>query len=208
MGGAVEREDWVRNQLYAAFLTVDAVWSWKELHGDILALEQERGGYGSRLDGEKCGRMNVNEHPNLAVESSGVQKHLEITQSIIARMAENSRSCKLWCVTLVAATLVLIAQTGEPKHALIALVPTVLFLILDTYYLALERAFRSSYNLFVDRLHRSKITPSDLYKVNPIGMGWRLAGRCLMSVSILPFYILLVLTIGLAWILILPPDSI
>ena len=55
-------------------------------------------------------------------------------------MAENSRSCKVWCVTLVSAVLVLVARTEKPEYALIALIPAVLFLILDTYYLALERA--------------------------------------------------------------------
>ena len=44
---------------------------------------------------------------NLDVESSAVQAHLTIMQGVIQRMAENSRSCKVWCVTLVAATLVL-----------------------------------------------------------------------------------------------------
>lgn len=47
-------------------------------------------------------------------------------------------------MTLVAATLVLVARIGEPMHALIALVPTDLFLVLDAYYLALERAFIKS----------------------------------------------------------------
>ena len=60
-------------------------------------------------------------------------------QGVIQRMAENSRSCKLWCVTLVSATLVLVARTGESQSALIALGPTLLFLALDAYYLALER---------------------------------------------------------------------
>ena len=63
-------------------------------------------------------------------DPSSVQAHLTIMQSVIQRMAENSRSCKVWCVTLVAATLVLVARTGEPPHALIALVPTLLFLSL------------------------------------------------------------------------------
>ena len=45
-------------------------------------------------------------------ESSAVQKHLEIMQGVIFRMAENSRSCKVWCVTLVSAILVLVARTG------------------------------------------------------------------------------------------------
>ena len=52
--------------------------------------------------------------PELNHDSSAVQKHLEIMQGVINRMAENSRSCKIWCVTLVAATLVLVARTGEP----------------------------------------------------------------------------------------------
>ena len=44
------------------------------------------------------------ESANYGVESSAVQKHLEIVQGVIARMAENSRSCKVWCITRVAAT--------------------------------------------------------------------------------------------------------
>ena len=81
------------------------------------------------------------ENQPLNENSSAVQTHLTMMQGVITRMAENSRSCKVWCVTLVAAVLVLVARTGEPQHALIALVPTLLFLFLDSYYLALERAF-------------------------------------------------------------------
>ena len=66
--------------------------------------------------------MPGNQTPN--EESPAVHAHLTILQGVIQRMAENSRSCKVWCVTLVAATLVLVARTGEPQHALIALVPT------------------------------------------------------------------------------------
>ncbi len=58
-------------------------------------------------------------HGKLGVESLAVQKHVEVIQAVITRMAENSRSCKVWCVTLVAASLVLVARTGEPRHALI-----------------------------------------------------------------------------------------
>ena len=69
----------------------------------------------------------MSENASFDAESVAVQKHLEIMQGVIQRMAENSRSCKVWCVTLVAATLVLVARTGEPRHALIALIPTLLF---------------------------------------------------------------------------------
>ena len=150
----------------------------------------------------------MSEQSHLGHDSAAVQKHLEIMQGVINRMAENSRSCKVWCVTLVAATLVLVARTGEPQHALIALVPTLLFLFLDSYYLALERAFIGSQNAFVAKLHRGELDSSDLYRVVPTGMGWRLVGRCLLgSVSIWPFYLLVGVTILLTWLLIIPSDS-
>ena len=147
-------------------------------------------------------------NPRLNEESSAVQTHLTIMQGVINRMAENSRSCKVWCVTLVAATLVLVARTGEPQHALIALVPTLLFLFLDSYYLALERAFIKSQNAFVGRLHRSELESADLYRVIPAGMGLPLVMRCLLgSVSIWPFYLLVTVTILLTWLLIIPSDT-
>ena len=102
-------------------------------------------------------------------ESSGVRTHLTIVQGVIQRMAENSRSCKVWCVTLVSAILVLVAQTGDSQHALIALAPTALFFLLDAYYLALERGFRESYGAFVDKVHTSEATATDLYAVAPSG---------------------------------------
>ena len=81
----------------------------------------------------------MSDNQTLNHDSPAVLGHLQIVQGVIQRMAENSRSCKVWCVTLVAAILVLVARTGEPSHALIALVPTVFLLLLDSYYLALER---------------------------------------------------------------------
>ena len=142
----------------------------------------------------------MSENASFDAESVAVQKHLEIMQGVIQRMAENSRSCKVWCVTLVAATLVLVARTGEPRHALIALIPTLLFLFLDSYYLAFERAFIRSQNAFVAKLHEGELVLTDVYKVAPMGMGWRLVGRCLLgSVSIWPFYVLVTATVLAAW---------
>ena len=141
-------------------------------------------------------------------ESSAVQAHLSILQGVIQRMADNSRSCKVWCVTLVSAILVLVARTGEPRHALLALAPVALFLLLDAYYLAQERAFRKSYEAFVAKLHKGSLEPVDLYAVKPIGMGVCLVGACLGSFSVWLFYVVLIATIALAWLLVLPSDSI
>ena len=145
--------------------------------------------------------------PDLGVESSAVQAHVSILQGAITRMADNSRSCKVWCVTLVAAVLVLVARTGEPQHALIAFAPSTLFLILDTYYLALERAFRKSYDGFVEKLHMGKLALTDIYVVRPTGIGWKLTGRCLVSVSIWLFYPLVATAVLLTWLLIIPSGS-
>ena len=147
------------------------------------------------------------ENQALNEESSSVQSHLTMTQGVVNRMAENSRSCKVWCVTLVAAVLVLVARTGESQHALIAMVPTLLFLFLDSYYLALERAFIRSQDAFVAKLHRGDLDSADVYRMAPTGMGLLLVVRCLGSVSIWLFYPLVALTIFLAWYLILPSDS-
>ena len=54
--------------------------------------------------------------------------HLSIMQGVIGRMAGNSASCKTWCITLVAAVLVVVARGGDPDYSLIALVPAILFL--------------------------------------------------------------------------------
>ena len=148
----------------------------------------------------------MSENQPVGHESSAVQTHLEIMQAVIQRMAENSRSCKVWCVTLVAAILVLVAQTGEPRHALIALVPTVLLLFLDSYYLALEGAFRRSYTKFVDKLHQGELSTCDIYRVVPTGMGLTSVVRCLGSVSIWLFYVLLIVTTLLAWWLVIPSE--
>ena len=149
----------------------------------------------------------MSERSPLNAGSSAIQSHLTMMQEVINRMAENSRSCKVWCVTLVAAVLVLVARTGEPQHALIALVPTLLFLFLDSYYLSLERAFIRSQNAFVAKLHRGKLKSADVYRVVPTGMGLLLFGRCLGSVSIWLFYPLVVATVVLAWLLILPSGA-
>ena len=137
--------------------------------------------------------------PDIDHDSAAVQKHLEITQGIITRMAENSRACKLWCVTLVSAVLVLVARTERPEYALIALVPAVLFLILDTYYLALERAFRESYNAFVRKLGGDGLTPVDLYRVAPSGPVSGHFMASLKSFSIWPFYPTLAVMILVVW---------
>jgi hypothetical protein len=127
--------------------------------------------------------------------SQAVQSHLEITQSAIQRMAENSASCKTWCVTLVSAILVVIADKGKPQYALIAIIPTALFLILDSYYLMLEKMFRKSYNDFINKLHNDKVVETDLYSIAPNGNRFKMFFTSIFSFSVLPFYLTLLVMV-------------
>ena len=131
-------------------------------------------------------------------DSSAVQAHVGIMQGVIQRMAANSGACKTWCVTLVAAILVVVATKQKPQYGWLALIPILLFVGLDTYYLALERSFRGSYNAFVTKLHEGKIVGVDLYTVRPAGSAAGTWLRCLLSWSIWPFHVTLAVTILLA----------
>ena len=125
--------------------------------------------------------------------SQAVQAHLNIMQSVIQRMSANSSSSKAWCITIVSAILVLMTDKNEPDYILIAIIPTLLFLILDTYYLALENAFRNSYNSFITKLHTKKIDSSDLFVVSPKGNLFAIFFKSIISFSIWPFYLTLLI---------------
>lgn len=73
-------------------------------------------------------------------------KHLEFIQSTITRMNQNSFQIKGWMITLVSALLALYASSERVVYILIAIVPAVVFWLLDAYYLQQERRFRGVYN--------------------------------------------------------------
>lgn len=78
------------------------------------------------------------------------EKHLDYIQAVITRHNSNSFMIKGWAITLCTAVLTLAATWKEPVLALVAIVPTLLFWILDSKYLANERCFVSLYNAAVN----------------------------------------------------------
>jgi hypothetical protein len=140
---------------------------------------------------------------SLNVDSPSVQSHLAMLQGVIARMAGNSANCKTWCVGLVSALVVVVADKEKPSLLIAAAVPVVIFLVLDAYYLALERRFRHSYEGFVRRLHDGEATIDDVFVLWRTTARWKslvavLAG--LLSFSVWPFYITLAVLVRLiAW---------
>lgn len=74
------------------------------------------------------------------------RKHIDIVESIITRMSENSKQMKEWCIAISSA-IVGISFTIDCKwFILMTIIVVVLFGYLDTYYLMLERQYRHLYD--------------------------------------------------------------
>jgi hypothetical protein len=73
-------------------------------------------------------------------------KHLEFIQNTISRMAHNSFLLKGWTITLLGALLGLNKDNIDFKIVLIGIFLTLVFWILDAYFLAQERYFRGRYD--------------------------------------------------------------
>ncbi len=83
---------------------------------------------------------------NEQIKSTEKIKHLEFSQGIINRMAQNSFLIKGWTVTLISALFALAAKDKDKTFLIIAYFPTLMFWILDSYYLYQERLFRKVYD--------------------------------------------------------------
>lgn len=93
-----------------------------------------------------------------------IQKHLDMLQGVINRMATNSANCKYWLVVILAAILVLIFEGKiDSSKIWILYIPTGLFLFLDCFYLGKERLVIKKQNEFVENINNGNLNYSDLY---------------------------------------------
>ena len=117
-------------------------------------------------------------------------KHLEMIQSVIERMGNNSFLIKGWSITLVSAIFVVAFQGKDRIIALWTLFPAIIFWLLDGFYLWQERLLRCLYD-HVRELPEKKIDFSmDTTQVRDI----RIRGRkntwinAVLSRSSFPFH--------------------
>ena len=129
-----------------------------------------------------------------------VRAHLSMMQSVITRMAENSRACKTWSVTIVAAILVAVARFGmsissesETGFGIvwITTVPVLVFYGLDVYYLALERSFIQNYRNFVEQLHAGRLERQAMFMIPARTVDFSNTTRAMFSVTIWPVYLMM-----------------
>jgi hypothetical protein len=151
------------------------------------------------------GRSHEDTVTQVPLDSAAVQSYLTILQQVISRMASNCASAKSWCVALVSAILVVIADKERPEFVWIALVPIALFLFLDSYYLGLERRFIGRYNEVVAKLHAGAAKVDDVFLVTPgtADRTLKAGAAASASFSVWPFYGLLSLMLLLVrwWVL-------
>jgi hypothetical protein len=120
-------------------------------------------------------------------------KRLEMLQSVITRMAQNSFALKGWAVTLCSALLAFSAKDMDPAFALLAVLPATLFGCLDGYYLSLERKFRVKYEEVAGRVGSDMSL--DLSPKRPDLRWW----RAVCSRSVAPLYLsIIVIAIAIA----------
>lgn len=73
--------------------------------------------------------------------------YLQMIQNVINRMASNSFMLKGWTVTLVVGLLAFAnVKEMSSKYIIIALVPAIMFWILDGFFISQERQFRDLYD--------------------------------------------------------------
>ncbi|WP_374368575.1 hypothetical protein [Dongia sp.] len=131
--------------------------------------------------------MNSNPSPLAPANDPAVTSHISLLQAIINRLANNSASCKTWCLTLVSALLSLSGATKNPAIATAALIPVVIFCFVDVMYLAQEKAYRALYNDVVTAIRNGSYGPGRVFDAKAT----RTSGHiwaALQSWSIWPIY--------------------
>lgn len=131
-------------------------------------------------------------------------KHIEFIQSNIARMNQNSFQMKGWAITILSALLAIFAASidnktgsGNVGFIFVAIVPTFIFWLLDSYYLQQERKFRGIYNDIAHLTEESKRINIREFEM-PLNR-YNDSGYCFLSVmwSKAEFPLYFVLIIGL-----------
>lgn len=139
---------------------------------------------------------------SLTFDSEAVRAHLAGLQGTVSRLAGNSAQCKTWAVTLTAALLVLTLEKGIAVAMPVAALPIMIFALLDTYYLSLERRTRNIYITFADKVRGDVVPDSAEAVLFSFGRTQTNASfrACLSSGSVWIFYLGLLLLAAVAFL--------
>ena len=119
----------------------------------------------------------------MASNSSGnkqdvLEKEIDLIQSCVNRMAQNSFMVKGWLITLVTVILALLPENVNVRGVcVIVLLATFCFWYLDAFFLRLERLYRWKYEwVIAKRAENDKF----YYDLNPMNQDmWLLSKACI-----------------------------
>nr|WP_303213198.1 hypothetical protein [uncultured Romboutsia sp.] len=102
---------------------------------------------------------------NNTIDNEIIHKEIDLIQSCISRMANNSFLLKGWAVSLIAVILAIIHEKINPVLVSIILASIILcFWYLDAFFLRTERMYRELYNWVI--VERPKNNREKLYDLN------------------------------------------
>ncbi|AMG01440.1 hypothetical protein P0E20_002377 [Vibrio harveyi] len=116
--------------------------------------------------------------------------HLGFIQGVINRMGQNSFLLKGWSITLIAALFALAAKDANEQFALIAYIPTVVFWLLDAFFLHQEKLYRKLYEQVAEEIIDSSKFTLNTSVVRDSVEGY---ASVILSKTLLPFYGLIIL---------------
>ena len=117
------------------------------------------------------------------------EKHLDFLQNIVTRLSNHSFLIKGWSVSLLTALYALAQYQSNESFIVITYYPLIIFWILDSYYLHLERVFRDLYKKAANnelKVYSISKNDSDINTFKDFT-------KCLFSVSTCPLYIVSIL---------------
>lgn len=133
-----------------------------------------------------------------AKNQTSVISYLESLQSVISRMGGNSANIKaLIAVVYTIFITILIAIKELKTYWWIGLIIVFVGILMDTYYLGLEKMYRRKYNDFVDKLNNGQVDEKAIYNMNSKStyLKYELFAVMLEAVrsfSVIGFYILFI----------------
>lgn len=130
------------------------------------------------------------------MDTNDLHKEIDLIQSCINRMSQNSFMLKGWAFSIFAIVFALVSSNMNEMLLLIAIgVPLICFWILDAYYLRLEKMYRKMYKNVVDCRLRGLF--DNLYDLDPHQYKKEVPSllKVLFSCSLLLFYLSLLLVV-------------
>ncbi|MFC0819825.1 hypothetical protein [Moraxella marmotae] len=124
------------------------------------------------------------------MSDANLHKEMDLLQSCINRMANNSFLIKGWAITIT--SLILTLSKGS-CISFVTLLPIAAFCYLDAYFLRLERIYRTRYEWVIKNRSNNS---NGIYDLNPNNFGLPQNDMSSMfsvmkSEALMPFYVVL-----------------